>query len=380
MFRNFLLSTILFFSIVFCFCEVTREMAEEKIAEILNSEQDSTIRIYILDNFSYYPSYKFLSHLNKIGQKEDIVGLKSLYVLYKVYKSTSALERISKILLTKPNYQQKESPVLKAKIYAKNQLRAEAAKILGELGDASHIDVLSKTVKDEDGVVSDASYFALALLSVRGKIKPLDDLKEFFYSGLKDTNPKVRVKAVEYLGALKYQDSVIPLSLRLKDNYKEVVLATVKSLGEIGDHSVLQDLLQLKNSQEASIRFVLAEALGNICGSIINKSTKTTETILAINKIQKNLSDLLNDTNGMVKVAAAVSLLKINNKSGLEIIKRGLESTDTDVVLYCINSLGAYGSLEDIKLIENFTTHSNVLVKTYAYVNILKIYYRNGAR
>lgn len=365
----------LIFFFATAFSELTKESCEDWIANTLSLPVDSSVKIYILDNIQYIPSSKFLPELKKISilkSSNENIYLKSNYVLYKVYKSTSSLDKIVSFLLDKPQKKDdKETPLLKAKIYLKNQLRAEAAKMIGELGDETHIKVLSKTVNDEDGVVSDASYFALAMLSKRGKIKlKVDDIKEFFYSGLKNSDYKVRLKAVKYLGELGYKDAAGPLSLRLKDTSKEVVLQTIISLGKIKDETVLQDLLQFSNSPEPSYKVALAEALGNL----ISNSTNT----VVINKIKTTLNNLLNDSNGTVRVAAAVSLLKISDVSAIEVLKKGLNSTDLDVVLYCIEGLGNFGTVDDIKFIENFTQHQDLLVRAYAYVNILKIYYRRG--
>lgn len=357
------------------YAEITKEVCEEWISNTLVSSSESSIKIYILENLQDIPSAKFLPGVKKISLLKttpENVYLKSLYVLYKVYKSTSALEKIANFLLQKPKKESSETPLIKAKIYLKNQLRAEAAKMIGELGDERHLEILSKTVKDEYGIVSDASYFALAMLSKRGKIKPLNELKEFFYSGLKDVDYKVRLKAVRYLGELRYPDSVGPLSLRLKDTSKEVVVETIISLGKIGDVSILQDLLQFKNSQEDAYRVALAEALGSLAEVLIISSKDTS----VMDKIRNVLNSLMNDPNGMVRVTAAAALLRISDRSGIEVIKKGLESIDTDVILYCIKSLGNYGNFQDIKLIEKFTQHNDLLIQTYAYVSILKIYYK----
>ncbi|MEN3013087.1 MAG: hypothetical protein ABDH23_00510 [Endomicrobiia bacterium] len=374
---SILLAFLLFFN-KYSNCEITKEKCEEWIISTLNTADDASVKIYILDSIHYIPSNRFLPEIKKLSllssKTNQNIYLKSLYVLYKVYKSTPSLEKIVDFLLQKPQRSLKDNPVIKAKIYIKNQLRAEAAKMLGELGDERHLEVLSKIIKEDDeGMVSDACYFALAMLSKRGKIKKLDELKEFFYSGLKDTDPKVRLKAVKYLGELSYPDALGPLSLRLKDVNKEVVTETILSLGKIGDPSIFQELLQFKTHQDVALRVALAEALGNIGRSILNSGNFST-----LEKIKSVISSLMNDTHGMVKVTSAVALLKISDKSGLEVIKKGLNSTDTDVVLYCLENLGNYGSLEDIKLLENFTQHQELIFRAYSYVNILKIYYREG--
>lgn len=357
---------------------VSKEECEDWIIKML-SGQENSIKIYILENIKdvnvkkFYPEIKKLSILTQ----NDNVKLKSYYVLYKVYNDTSSIKQIINFFLQKPKIDENAPQIVKAKLYLKNQLRAESAKMLGELGDEKIVDILSKVINDDtdDGNVKDAAYFALALLSQRGKIKPLPEIKEFFSSGLKNSNSKVRLKAVKYLGELKYPDSLLPLSLRLKDTDKQVVLETIYSLGNIGDISILQDLVQFKTHPEDTLRVILAETLGKI-GKNVLSSTDTFKMVY-LTRIKSILNDMLNDTNGMVRISAASSLLLLEDSSGKEILKKGLESNDTDVLIYCIETFGKYGNKEDIKLLEPFTKSQDLTLKTAAYFNILKIYYRN---
>jgi HEAT repeat protein len=363
---------LLFFITINCFSQTEKE-AEEFILKSISSSQDS-IKLYILDNIEDIPLNSFKTEIkNLLKSKNDNVKIKSAYVLYKVYKDTHVINVIIDFVLDKPKITENMSTVAKAKVYLKNQLRAEAVKMLGELGDRNIVNVLSKTVKDDDGNVADASYFALALLSQRGVIKQTSELKEFFYEGLKDLNPKVRLQAVKFLAQLKYEDSVPPLTLRLKDTNKEVVLETIKALGKIGNKEVLKDLLQYKTSPDDAYRLTLAESLGDLASNIIISSFTDTESLT---KIKNVLQGYLNDINGSVRVTAARSLFKINDRTGVEVLKKGLESNDEDIVLYSIETFGEYGDLDDVKYLSKFTNSSNELLKTASFVNILKIYYR----
>jgi HEAT repeat protein len=346
------------------FCEFSKTDIENIILKNISVTKDE-IKLYILDNIEDIPLNSFKSEIkNLLKSKNDNVKIKSAYVLYKIYKDTQAINVIINFVLDKPKITENMSAVAKAKVYLKNQLRAEAVKMLGELGDKSIVNVLSKTVKDDDGNVADASYFALALLSQRGVIQQTSQLKEFFYEGLKDLNPKVRLQAVKFLGELKYKDSIQPLTLRLKDPNKEVVAETIKSLGKIGDDSVIQDLIQFKAHPDETLRLTLAETLGLF---------ENKETLITVKNV---LNDMLQDINGMVRVASARSLLKLKDRTGVEILRKGLQSSDSDVVIYCIETFGKYGSLEDVGLIEKFIEQEDINIKTIAYVNILKIYNR----
>ena len=368
-----LLFLLLFITITNCFSQLAKE-SEEFILKSISSAHDS-IKLYILDNIEDIPLKSFIPEIkNLLKSKNDNVKIKSAYVLYKVYKDTQAINVIINFALDKPKIDEKMSAVAKAKVYLKNQLRADVVKMLGELGDKNIVNVLSKTVKGDDGNVADASYFALALLSQRGVIKPMPELKRFFYDGLKDLNPKVRLQAVKFLAQLKYEDSVPPLTLRLRDTNKEVVLETIKALGKIGNKEVLKDLLQFKTHTEDSYRLTLAESLGDLGYSILFSSFTDTETLT---KIKSVLQSFLNDMNGSVRVAAARSLLKLNDRTGIEVLKKGLESNDGDIILYSIESFGKYGNMDDINYLSKFIASSDETIKTVSFVNILKIYHRN---
>ena len=359
--------------IINIFCELSRSDIENFILKNISVVKDD-IKLFILDNIEEIPLNSFKSEIRSlINSENDNVKIKSAYVLYKVYKDTHALDIVINFILDKPKIDKKMSAVAKAKAYLKNQLRAEAVKMLGELGDKNVVDVLSKTIKDEDGNVKDASYFALALLSQRGIIKPVPELKNFFFDGLKDLNPKVRLQAVKYLAQLNYEDSIPPLTLRLKDANKEVVLETIKALGKIGNKEVLKDLLQFKSHPDDTFRLTLAESLGELANNIVISSPTDTESLI---KIKNVLQSYLNDINGSVRVAAARSLLKLNDRSGVEVLKKGLQSNDKDVVLYSIESFGKYGNLDDIQYLTKFTESFDEILKMASYVNILKIYYR----
>ncbi|MCS7151773.1 MAG: HEAT repeat domain-containing protein [Endomicrobia bacterium] len=380
-FKNFSVITIFFvISHSLLFSEITKQECKNWLLKTLQSQDDS-IKIYILDNIKDTPLKEFYYEIRKLANisMNDNVKLKSLYVSYKVYKDTAALDQISKFLLQKPKIPENAPQVVKAKAYLKNQYRAEAAKMLGELGDEKTVDILSKIINsDDDGNVKDAAYFALALLSQRGRIKPLPEMREFFYSGLKDLNPKVRLQAVKYIGDLRYTDAAQPLSLRLKDTNKQVVIEAIYSLGKLRDLSVpvLQELIQFKNHPDETYRVALADALGNIAEAVIS-STETSK-INTLTKIRNVLNEFLNDPNGMVRVTAAKSLLSLGDRTGVEVLKKGLDSNDIDVIIYSVEALGKYGDKEDIKFLEKFIQHQDLKVKTAVYCNILKIYFKTG--
>jgi HEAT repeat protein len=368
--NKILLLVILFHTNIFC--AVSQKLVEEFLVKQLNSS-DKSSKIYILDQIKNLKTKIFFPELKKlVNDKDTAIRLKSAYLLAKVYNNYSSIDVLIEILNTKPKIDNPTSPISQAKLLMKNQFRAEAVKMLGDIGDEKFVPIISKFTTDSEGIVADNSYFALALMSKNKKIKPLPEILEFFYSGLKHPDAKVRLKAVKILGELKDKNSVQPLVLRLKDYDKTVRASAVISLGLIGDISVFQDMAYLKTDKEDTVRSALAESMGYLGESLIG-STDTVK-IFQLNKIKDLLIELMNDFNGAVRVNAAVSLWKLGDTSGIEIIKKGLSSDDLDVKTFCIESVGNYGSEKEIKLIEEFLQDKDVFIQTVANVSLLKIY------
>ncbi|MFQ3675180.1 MAG: HEAT repeat domain-containing protein [Endomicrobiia bacterium] len=351
-----------------------QKSVEEFLVKQLNS-LDKSSKVYILDQIKNIKLPIFIPELKKLVNDKDVgIRIKSAYLLAKVYNDFSFVNVLIEVLNTKPKVDNPETPVGRARLLMRNQFRAEAVKLLGDIGDEKYVSVISKATTDSEGIVADSAYFALALMAQNKKIKPLPEITEFFYSGLKHSDAKVRLKAVKILGELKDKTSVSPLVLRLKDHDKTVRAAAVISLGLIGDSSVFQDIAYLKSDKEDAVRSALAESLGYL-GESLKGSTETIK-IVQLNKIKDLLMELMNDFNGGVRINAAVSLWKLGEVTGMGIIKKGLTSDDLDVKIFCIESVGNYGTREDIKLIENFIQDENIFIRTVTNVSLLKIYLR----
>ncbi len=370
------ITTLIYFAPI-TFCDIDIETCEKILIKHLTSADNST-KIYILENLTqginldnFVPILKKMAYKTDLQQVDDNIRIKSAYLLAKVYKDTAAVNVLINILETKPVVKNPQSPLGKAKLYLKNLIRAEAVKMLGEVGNTKIVALLWKYKNDPDGTIVDAVYFVLYGLMLKGKIALVEEIKEFFYSGLKDLNPKVRLSAVKYLGELRDTNAVQPLMLRLKDSNKEVCVEAITSLCKIGSAIALQDIIYLKNNKEDSIRAAISEGLG-FMGRELLSSTDTAKS-LYLSQIKKVLIEYLNDYNGRVRINAAVSLLMLNDYTGIEIIKKGLNSTDTDVVIYCIKSLGEYGTKNDISLLEKFVSVEDPSLQVASTISILKI-------
>ncbi len=357
----------------FLFSEITKTYCEEYLLKLLSSTNtDISIKIYILNRLPELETKIFYQELKKLLQdNNNDIKLHSAYVLLKSYKDKSAQDVLLNLIKKKPVVKNPESPTGRAKLFRENKIRADAIKILGNYGDEKVVDVIKECLKEDDGNIIDASWYALSKLHFRGIIKLDIDPTEIFYSGLKELNPRIRVTAVKYLGELGDRRSVQPLVLRLKDNNKDVVRESILSLCKIGDISVLQELFQFKSDKDDNIRATFAEGLGYFAESI--KLSTEPAKIESLNKIKRVLNELYNDPIGMVRINASVSLLRLGDRSGIEFIKKGLVSSDSDIRIYCIESLGRYGNTEDIKLLQPYLQDKELVISVATYVSMCKL-------
>ena len=168
--------------------------------------------------------------------------------------------------------------------YIDSNTVVSAIEVLGRIGDARGVEPLINTFKKRSNFVKAKAANALGKIGDRRAIKPLisgiensfiyssigvalsrignylDDLKPL----LKDERPRVRARAVEFLGNIK-NDNVTELLIdAYKDDYFEVRFYALYNLGKIGninDNSV-KDLFVLALSDEKSnIREKAAEIL-----------------------------------------------------------------------------------------------------------------------
>ncbi|MDP6684343.1 MAG: HEAT repeat domain-containing protein [Candidatus Marinimicrobia bacterium] len=85
-------------------------------------------------------------------------------------------------------------------------------------------------------------------------------------TGLKDDNPVTRLAAIKALGVLQYTPAVEELREIITDQNREDVeyLTAVVSLGNMGDQSVIPDLIPLLDHEEVNIRWDTAVSLAKL--------------------------------------------------------------------------------------------------------------------
>jgi HEAT repeat protein len=89
---------------------------------------------------------------------------------------------------------------------------------------------------------------------------------ETLRKGLSDDNPATRLAAIKALGVLQYYSSVEDLRSIITDKNREVIehLTAVVALGNIGEKSVIPDLIPLLDHEEVNIRWDTALSLAKL--------------------------------------------------------------------------------------------------------------------
>jgi len=170
--------------------------------------------------------------------------------------------------------------------------RRDAAKALGEIGDATTVEPLIAALKDPKKDVRDAVVEAIGKLggdpravaafaeplkngnsiareeaaSALGKIKHKSAV-EHLVPVLKDEDCFVRQSAAAALGKIGDPAAVESLGQAIKDEDKDVRQAAVIALGEIGGTAAVEPLVQSLNDEAVMVRYRAVESLGRIGGS-----------------------------------------------------------------------------------------------------------------
>jgi HEAT repeat protein len=168
------------------------------------------------------------------------------------------------------------------------EVRLDAVRCLGKLGDARAVEPLIATLKDEDWIVG---WFAAQALGQIGDPQAVEPL----IAALKDTEMHVRRFAAEALRQFGDSRAVQPLIAALKDETGDVRCAAAQALGQIGDSRAVQPLIATLKDEERDVCCAAARALGQIGDS------RAVRPLIAI----------LKDETGDVRQAAAWALEKI---------------------------------------------------------------------
>ena len=182
-------------------------------------------------------------------------------------------------------------------------IRRDAAKALGEIGDATAMEPLIAALKDPKKDVRDAAVEAIA------KIGGDPRAVAAFAEPLKNGNSIAREEAASSLGKIRHKSAVEHLIPALKDEDCFVRQSAAASLGKIGDPSAVEALAQTLKDEDKDVRQTAAIALGEIGG------TTAVEPLL----------QLLKDESVIVRYRAAESLGRIGGSGAVDALIEALK-------------------------------------------------------
>ncbi len=175
------------------------------------------------------------------------------------------------------------------------EVRRDAAKALGQLGDTRAVEPLVAALKDSSWEVRHAAARALGQLGDARAVEPL-------LAALKDSSWEVRCVAAGVLGQIGDARAVEPLIAALKDSAGTVRHAAAETLGQIGDARAVEPLLAALKDSSWGVRRVAAKALGQL------GDTRAVDPLIAT----------LKDKDEEVRLAAAEALGQLGEARAVE--------------------------------------------------------------
>jgi len=137
------------------------------------------------------------------------------------------------------------------------ELRARAARILGQIREPLALAPLIDALKDTDDAVRAAAAIALGNLLDPAATEPL-------IGRLADSHPAVRAAAAEALGQLRALTATEALLPLLQDVRPTVRAPAARALGRIGDAITAEPIIGLLDDPEREVRIAAIEALGSL--------------------------------------------------------------------------------------------------------------------
>jgi HEAT repeat protein len=294
--------------------------------------------------------------LGMVGDRNSVKNIKELLVSdqsdsVKIAASVSlvklgdkaGLAELRKILSTVPKISETPKPVERVRAMAKNTIRAQAARELGDLKDSESLALLKKTAADDDGRVADASLIALAKMGESG-------IEKRFISALASTNQDVRAKAAEALGDINNPAAIEPLRKRLTDWDKDAKCAAVIALGKLKDKQSVPVIREMLWDKDDGIKEKAAISLGYMGDTSVAPAIK----------------ELLKDKNGFVRFSAVEALNRLGQDSGKDFIIETLKAQESEAKLRALNILEKIVTAKDIAAVEPLVSDADKSVSITA--------------
>ena len=136
-------------------------------------------------------------------------------------------------------------------------LRARAARILGQMKEPLALGPLIDALKDNDEWVRASAAHALGGLLNPAASVPL-------IACLNDAHPPVRAAAADALGELRDLSATEALQPHLQDGQASVRAAATRALGRIGDNIIVEPIIVLLDDPDRDVRVAAVNALGSL--------------------------------------------------------------------------------------------------------------------
>ncbi len=324
---------------------------------------DTQINVFIKELDSMYNSVREFVRNHLVGIEPEIL-IKSLLAYLKSENISNKHKseiiklighELSSINITfqDMNYIKIKYPELISKLYSDKSV------ILNEI---------TRILKEEDSELLDSAVSILKLLS--------PEINKDVIKLLLSDDFIVRKNAITLTGKLKLKDAVNTLIPGLDNIYNEVTVATIEALGEIGDLSVVPELLDVLNVEDISFEYTDIDMKFYIMDAV--------KKIYSLNK-QADFSFLfshLNSDSETLKESIAFILGEIGSETFSEPLIDLLQIKNLDVKKNAIIALGKIGTIEPIlsliEILEN--PNSYWLIKRVAIDAIYNIFQRNWYR
>lgn len=186
----------------------------------------------------------------------------------------------------------------------------------------------------------------------------------------------IRKNAITIVGKLKLKDAVESLFSGLDNIYREVSIATIEALGEIGDLSSVPELLDVLNVEDISFEYTDIDMKFYIMDAVkkIYSSNKGANYDYLFSNLESNSETL--------KESIAFILGEIGNEEFTGPLTKLLKTRNLDVKKNAIIALGKIGNIDPIthliEILEN--PNSYWLIKKVAIDAIFNIFQRNWYR
>jgi HEAT repeat protein len=242
-----------------------------------------------------------------------------------------------------------EDALIDALVDGKTELRREAARILEEIGDARAVDPLIGALADEDLLLPDAAARALGGIGDARAVDPLIGALEHEAISLD--------VAAEALGKLGDPRAIQPLRAKLKDGDGHLQVSIMYSLAELGDHSVVELLLNKFEHDEDYIgRRNAARTLGQLGDR--RKSNRWTPSTRAVTSLISGLNDFSSlqarFNSGLdsrecraLWICIAQALGEFGDRRAVDpLLHSALEDIDSERRIEAISALAAIGDVQ----------------------------------